>query len=266
MSSTFSSLGRRVCAVAIPAAIVTSALAVTPTCPPTSLWMSLPRGVPLNPWDVDAQGFPLPAEGQGQNGIRCQGWPDGGTTDDLAWLNYAAFYQTWGDIANQFLVPQIYAMPGGERVFAHPRNGVRTVIRMAIDGPAGTAVIRGSTGTDASTDIAFEIYTEGLASPPSWSGTVFEDFVLVFDHQPGTEVILVTRTLGSEVEDWAWWQGVELLPLLQADINGDGTVDGSDLGLLLGQWGPCGAVCTADLDCNGEVNGGDLGILLADWG
>jgi hypothetical protein len=50
-----------------------------------------------------------------------------------------------------------------------------------------------------------------------------------------------------------------------ADLNGDGRVDGNDLGQLLAGWGPC-AACPADLDSNGAIDGNDLGRLLADWG
>ncbi|MFO0873025.1 MAG: S8 family serine peptidase [Phycisphaerales bacterium] len=50
-----------------------------------------------------------------------------------------------------------------------------------------------------------------------------------------------------------------------ADLNHDGAVDGSDLGLILGAWGPCSG-CPADLDGDGKVGGGDLGALLAAWG
>lgn len=47
------------------------------------------------------------------------------------------------------------------------------------------------------------------------------------------------------------------------DLDGDGVIDGADLGLLIGQWG---AACSgADLDGSGTVDGGDLGILLAAW-
>ena len=56
------------------------------------------------------------------------------------------------------------------------------------------------------------------------------------------------------------------------DLNGDGVVDGLDLGILLDQWtmagGPrCGLqfFCTADLNLDGVVDGLDLGILLANW-
>jgi len=50
-----------------------------------------------------------------------------------------------------------------------------------------------------------------------------------------------------------------------ADFNGDGQVDGDDLGTLLGQWGPC-AVCAADFNGDGQVDGDDLGSLLGFWG
>ena len=48
------------------------------------------------------------------------------------------------------------------------------------------------------------------------------------------------------------------------DLDGDGTVGGSDLGLLLSLWGTDDP--GADLDLDGMVGGGDLGILLAAWG
>jgi hypothetical protein len=48
-----------------------------------------------------------------------------------------------------------------------------------------------------------------------------------------------------------------------ADLDGDGTVSGSDLGLLLGNWGGSGI---GDLDGDGNVSGSDLGLLLGAWG
>lgn len=52
------------------------------------------------------------------------------------------------------------------------------------------------------------------------------------------------------------------------DFDGDGDVDGGDLGLMLGAWGPCGncSNCAADLDGDCDVDGGDLGLLLGSWG
>ena len=50
-----------------------------------------------------------------------------------------------------------------------------------------------------------------------------------------------------------------------ADQNNDGVVNGADLGLLLGAWGPC-PNCRADINIDGVVNGADLGLLLGAWG
>jgi hypothetical protein len=47
------------------------------------------------------------------------------------------------------------------------------------------------------------------------------------------------------------------------DLNGDWTVNGSDLGNLLAQWGGPGS---ADFNGDGVVNGADLGGMLASWG
>ena len=47
------------------------------------------------------------------------------------------------------------------------------------------------------------------------------------------------------------------------DLDGDGHVNGADLGLLLAVWGTSDP--TADLNDDGIVDGSDLGILLAGW-
>jgi hypothetical protein len=48
-----------------------------------------------------------------------------------------------------------------------------------------------------------------------------------------------------------------------ADLNGDGIVNGADLGSLLSGWGQPGP---SDLNGNGITEGADLGMMLADWG
>jgi subtilisin family serine protease len=50
------------------------------------------------------------------------------------------------------------------------------------------------------------------------------------------------------------------------DLNGDGSIDGIDLGIVLGGWGECGFGCAADLNDDGAVNGIDLGVALGGWG
>jgi hypothetical protein len=52
-------------------------------------------------------------------------------------------------------------------------------------------------------------------------------------------------------------------PACIGDLNGDSTIDGADLGMLLGAWGMSGS---ADLDNSGAVDGADLGTMLGAWG
>lgn len=56
--------------------------------------------------------------------------------------------------------------------------------------------------------------------------------------------------------------GIPDICQVSADLNGDGLVDGADLGLLLANWGSPGV---GDLTENGSVTAVDLGLLLAAW-
>ncbi len=49
-----------------------------------------------------------------------------------------------------------------------------------------------------------------------------------------------------------------------ADLSGDGTVGGADLGLVLGSWGQ--SAPQYDLTGDGVIDGSDLGLMLAAWG
>jgi hypothetical protein len=53
--------------------------------------------------------------------------------------------------------------------------------------------------------------------------------------------------------------------VIVADLDGDGAVNGSDLAILLGDWGSDGACLAADLNGDGTIDGGDLGVLLGAW-
>lgn len=80
------------------------------------------------------------------------------------------------------------------------------------------------------------------------------------------EVIHFRAVDGMAVASYAWL-AVDFIRFTgvtcPADLNGSGTVDGADLGLLLANWGGTG---TGDLDASGTVDGADLGALLAAWG
>ena len=54
-------------------------------------------------------------------------------------------------------------------------------------------------------------------------------------------------------------------PCAQADLNCDGIVDGMDLAIVLGSWGPC-VDCLGDVNDDGIVDGVDIAIILGNWG
>jgi len=72
------------------------------------------------------------------------------------------------------------------------------------------------------------------------------------------ESVLWDDIPSDELEDLG-----ETFPDCLGDLNGDGVVDGADLGVLLGGWGQPGV---ADLNADGTVDGADLGALLGAWG
>ncbi|MGA0172409.1 MAG: hypothetical protein ACO3NL_02035 [Phycisphaerales bacterium] len=74
----------------------------------------------------------------------------------------------------------------------------------------------------------------------------------------------ITTLLASSIASVALAAGPApaVAPCL-ADLNGDGVVNGADLGLLLANWGKPGAT---DLDGNGTTDGADQAILMGAWG
>jgi hypothetical protein len=80
--------------------------------------------------------------------------------------------------------------------------------------------------------------------------------------QPGSYVLSVTRDDSQSISAGAavaWFIDV---PAVLGDLDGNGLVNGADLGLLLGAWGTAGP---GDLNGDGIVNGADLGLLLGAW-
>ena len=65
-----------------------------------------------------------------------------------------------------------------------------------------------------------------------------------------------TEESGVALEVKAFGVGIE------GDFNGDGLVNGADLGLLVGAWGTAGP---GDFNGDGTVDSADLGLLLALW-
>lgn len=82
-----------------------------------------------------------------------------------------------------------------------------------------------------------------------------ELFWLVFDYQAPP---------GAQEAAMAWIEETLLVSPCAADLDGDGSVGPTDLGVLLGAWSD--GAGPADLDGDGIVGPADLGILLGAWG
>jgi len=118
------------------------------------------------------------------------------------------------------------------------------------------------------------------ALPPGWNGAGAEDPVTFEPILPagrtwsnvlqGVDRIEFTTFVPGFFYGFTFFNlsidNVKITPLgggLFGDLNGDGVVDGADLGILLNAWGTDDP--TADLDENGVVDGADLGLLLNAW-
>jgi len=78
----------------------------------------------------------------------------------------------------------------------------------------------------------------------------------------GNRLFFVANDSFTGCELWA----LDLPPPQAGDLNLDGCVDHTDLGILLGDWGCSGGDCVGDCDGDGDTDHEDLAILLAHWG
>ena len=121
--------------------------------------------------------------------------------------------------------------------------------------------------------------------PEEWRGMLFADYVfgwmryarldangqpvaiLPFDGTAGPITSIVHDPVSGDVIVVRFDQNPMRYtppePECPADLDGDGSVGGSDIGLLLVDWDQAGP---ADLDGDGIVGGSDIGLLLAAWG
>jgi hypothetical protein len=126
-------------------------------------------------------------------------------------------------------------------------SGVRVLLRLGDVGPTGFAIKsfapignagqNGSGGSTGLSDTGWFVTNASDANPDTPTGTDY--------------FVMRARVFAPA-------------PACPADLTGDGSVDGADLGTLLGSWGPC--TCAADLNDDGSVDGADLGALLGAWG
>ena len=113
-------------------------------------------------------------------------------------------------------------------------------------------------------------HSGGSFSDSSWQDMEY-DISAIADGQSDVRVRFTMGTTDGSVTYCGWnIDDVEIIGLvpndgIPGDLNGDGEVNGADLGLLFASWGPC-AGCPADLNGDGFVNGADVGLMLLAYG
>jgi hypothetical protein len=67
--------------------------------------------------------------------------------------------------------------------------------------------------------------------------------------------------------DWMNWgqSNCYQLGILESDLNGDGTVNMKDYGILAGDWLTVGSCIGADIDCSGIVEWDDVSLMAGEW-
>ncbi|HMN96736.1 MAG TPA: hypothetical protein PKC43_05490 [Phycisphaerales bacterium] len=152
----------------------------------------------------------------------------------------------------------------GDGSYAYVGHGTDATIRGFAIAPDGALVDIG---------VMFDVGFQGSLGEIAISGDLLfaTDRDTIFDGQRGVYSFTIgvdgslnqngplVDTQGISPNSIAIWRPAPGDP---ADLDGNGTVDGADLGLLLAAWGTGGP---GDLDGNGIVDGADLGLLLAAW-
>jgi hypothetical protein len=110
-------------------------------------------------------------------------------------------------------------------------------------------------------------------APSQWTNQSF-DVASFMDGQPQVRLIWGYWHVDSfDFCEYSGWNIDDIVVsahrrpfMAPGDVNGDGEVNGEDLGLMLGDWGMCTSEeCPADFNGDGVVDGVDLGIMLGAW-
>ena len=83
---------------------------------------------------------------------------------------------------------------------------------------------------------------------------------------PTTDILGTTRPQGSAPDAGAYEYISSGGTTKPRDVNGDGSVNITDISALLSAYGQTGSSLAADLDKNGSVNIADLSIILTNYG
>ncbi|HMN95002.1 MAG TPA: hypothetical protein PKC43_00305 [Phycisphaerales bacterium] len=160
-----------------------------------------------------------------------------------------------------FFVPGTITTPATVKGFGAIFNGVEILGSARIECfdalGAHLATVLAPVGGSSGFSFAGVVMTgaERIASVVIHSGTLAPLAGNVDDLLYGEDVVVM--------DDFIYGEPISLG--CPADLNGNGVVDGADLGIFLAAWGP-NLGHPADFDGDGLVYGSDLGVLLSAWG
>jgi hypothetical protein len=103
---------------------------------------------------------------------------------------------------------------------------------------------------DGANESTLDLATLPLSGGETLTVQVWDDTEMVRDED-------LRATLMTDSRNWT-------VEGIQADVNGDGAVDGTDLSIILGFWGTSNSI--ADVNDDGIVDGTDLSLVLGYWG
>ncbi|MCH2162152.1 MAG: S8 family serine peptidase [Phycisphaerales bacterium] len=110
---------------------------------------------------------------------------------------------------------------------------------------------------------------EQQVTDSSWNQVEYD----ISSYADGESSVSIRWTMGTTDSSWQFsgWNidDIEIIASVPnnsvpGDLNGDGIVNGEDVGLMLAAWGSCPG-CPADFNGDGIVDGEDFGLLLSYW-
>jgi PKD repeat protein len=197
----------------------------------------------LNPVIFDLRQM-FPKDAQGENGIYLE-YRQGNSYTPLDHNGDYSFAYTAG---NPYQMPAIHIYkwgPGGgvwDKVSVHPSAippgniNADGIIRVIIPGTGGDVRVRGAAGNLNNGDVRFYIYKGAdQYNNPFWSATQSGSFDFIIPYSTGEEIFFGTSALINAYNDWAYWDGAQLItstvansPPVLAPIE-DKTVDEGQL-------------------------------------
>ena len=144
--------------------------------------------------------------------------------------------------------PGLDVAPGADRIRFHAWSDSGMTVTFRVGSSSADGFERSITTTLGPRPRELEIDLSGVDYADISTG-----FGIIANNQEGTRDVSVSGI------EW-----IRSEPSCPADVDGSGTVDSADLGLLIAAWDTTDAA--ADLNQDGNVDSADLGLLIAAWG